>query len=136
MENHFRFYVPIIICDEISQMKMRELVKLFRSEFLIYDIEKGNGIVFNLPDIIQCSMFGVCGIANSHEELLKILERTVNLMKNRILKNDNHVNKNNKINKNNLLLNLTRDNFNIDKIDFNDILKRLSHYIKYFKKKA
>ena len=38
-ENHFRFFIPVIISTEISNMKMRDLVQLFRSELLIYDLE-------------------------------------------------------------------------------------------------
>lgn len=129
MENHFRFYLPIIISNEISKMKMRELVHLFRSELIIYDMEKRNGIVFNLADIIQCSMFGICGLAKTQEELIKLLESTINLMKNRIIKKDFSYNKNS-----NSIPNIARDNFKLDSIDFSELLSRIFTYVKNNKK--
>ncbi len=130
MENHYRFCIPIIISPEISTMKMREMVQLFRAELLIFDLEKRNGIVFNLPDIIQCSMFGICGIANDQSELLKIIENTVNLMKSRILHKDN-----NSVNKSvNALPELALDSFKTDSILFSDLLGRILHYVRNIKK--
>lgn len=128
MENRYRFCIPIIISPEISNMKMRELVQLFRAELLIFDLEKRNGIVFNLPDIIQCAMFGICGVANDQDELMKIIESTVGLMKNRILKKDNALNKSNSV-----LPNISRDCFKVDSILFSDLLGRILHYVRNLK---
>ena len=130
MDNHYRFCIPIMISEEISNMKMRELVQLFRAELLIFDIEKRNGIMFNLPDIIQCAMFGICGIANNQDELVKIIENTVNLMKNRILKKENIVNKG----VINAVPNFARDSFKVDSIIFTDLLGRILHYVRNIKK--
>lgn len=129
MENHFRFYIPVIISTEISMMKMRELVQLFRNELLIFDLDKKNGIVFNLPDIIQCGMFGICGVANDQEDLVKIMESTINLMKNKILKKESNYNKSL-----NSVPNITRDNLKIDTITLSDLLGKIMHYVKSLKK--
>jgi len=129
MENHYRFYVPVIISPEISTMKMRELVQLFRAELLIFDLEKRNGIVFNLPDIIQCGMFGICGVANDQDELLKIIESTVNLMKSKILKKENGVNK-----IISSVSTIARDNFKIDSLPFSELLGKILYYVRNLKK--
>ena len=80
-QNRFRFILPVIINSEIANVKMRDLVQLFRNELLVYDLEKQNGIVFNLPDIIQCGMFGICGLAKNKFDLMKMFEKSVNLVK-------------------------------------------------------
>jgi hypothetical protein len=129
MENHYRFCVPVIISPEISTMKMRELVQLFRAELLIFDLEKRNGIVFNLPDIIQCGMFGICGVANDQDELLKIIELTVNLMKTKILNKENGVNK-----IISSVSNIARDNFKIDSLPFSELLGKILYHVKNLKK--
>ena len=80
-QKKFRFILPIINNHEIANIKMRDLVQKFRNELLVFDLEKSNGIILSLPDIIQCGMFGICGIAKSKVELMKILEKCVNLIK-------------------------------------------------------
>ena len=87
-QNKFRFILPIITHPEIANVKMRDLVQTFRNELLVYDLEKANGIVFNLPDIIQCGMFGICGIAKSKQEILKMFEKSVNLLKDIVTKKE------------------------------------------------
>ena len=118
MENHFRFYIPVIVSEEIASMKMKDLVQLFRNELLIYDLEKRNGIVFNLPDIIQCSMFGICGIAGTQSDLLKIFERTMNLLKNKILKKEKS-----------LKAKIEDKDTKMDSIDFFGLTSKIKSYI-------
>lgn len=117
MERHFRFYIPSIISEEISSMKMKDLVQLFRNELLIFDIEKCNGIVFNLPDIIQCSMFGICGIANNQADLLNIFEKTINLLKNKIISKEKNFKAKHDLNN------------KYDSIDFFDLTSKIKSYI-------
>jgi hypothetical protein len=117
MDKHFRFYIPVIISKEISLMKMKDLVQLFRNELLIFDIEKNNGIVFNLPDIIQCSMFGICGIANTQIELMSIFEKTVYLLKNKIFSKESS------------LKTKTEFKNKSDTIDFYDLSGKIKTYI-------
>lgn len=80
-QRKLRFIIPIVTHPEIANVKMRELVQRFRNELLVYDMEKYNGILLNLPDIIQCGMFGICGISKNREELIKFLEKSINLIK-------------------------------------------------------
>jgi hypothetical protein len=56
-------------------------VQFFRVEYLIYDIEKRNGIIFNLPDIIQSGMIGLCAIGSSHKQINTLLKNSIELLK-------------------------------------------------------
>jgi hypothetical protein len=60
---------------------MKDLVQFFRVEYLIFDIEKKNGIIFNLPDIIQSGMIGLCIIGNSAKEVNGLLKNSLELLK-------------------------------------------------------
>jgi hypothetical protein len=118
-QKKFRFILPIINNSEIANVKMRELVQTFRNELLVYDLEKLNGIILNLPDIIQCGMFGICGIAKNKIELMKILEKCVNLIKEIIRVS----------NKDNKSFSKSYEK-KTDLIDVKDIIGRLKFYIK------
>ncbi len=119
-QKRFRFILPLLINSEIGNVKMRDLVQTFRNELLIYDLEKQNGIVFNLPDIIQCGMFGICGIAKNKEEILKILEKSINLLKDIVIKKENKY------------ISLSIEN-RTDIIDVMDLIGRIKYYVKHNK---
>jgi len=119
-QHKFRFILPIIIHSEIASLKMRELVSMFRNELLVYDLEKRNGIVFNLPDIIQCGMFGICGITRNKEDCYKLFESSVNLIKNIISRKDNK----------NISLSIE---LKTDIIDCNELVGRIKYFMKNFK---
>lgn len=87
-QRKFRFILPILTHPEIANVKMRDLVQKFRNELIVYDLEKNNGILLNLPDIIQCGMFGICGITRSRADLMKILEKSINLVKDIVTKKE------------------------------------------------
>lgn len=84
-DEHFIFTFPMLIHPNIANLKMKDLVHLFRSEFMVYDIEKTNGIVFNLTDVLQCGMFGICGISSSFRELCKLMDTSINILRNQII---------------------------------------------------
>lgn len=119
-QNKFKFILPVIIHSEIANLKMRDLVQMFRNELLVYDLEKRNGIVFNLPDIIQCGMFGICGIARNKDECFKLFESSINLLKNIVNRKDNK----------NISLSIENRS---DIIDVNDLIGRIKYYLKNFK---
>jgi hypothetical protein len=60
---------------------MKDLVQFFRVEYLIYDVEKRNGIIFNLPDIIQSGMIGLCAIASSQKHINILVKSSLELLK-------------------------------------------------------
>ncbi len=117
LQNRYRFILPVIIHPEIANLKMRDLVGMFRNELLVYDIDKRNGIVFNLPDIIQCGMFGICGIARNKEDCYKLFDNTINLVKNIITRKDNK----------NITLSIE---LRSDLIDTNDLVGRIKYFLK------
>ena len=92
---------------------------------MVYDVEKKNGIVFNLPDIIQCSMMGICGIASNTSECVKILGKTLNLLKNNVFNKENQL-------KNNQFVKLIKDKNKSDIIDCGELMGRLRYYAKTF----
>ena len=46
---------------------MKDLVKAFKLENLIYDVEKKSGTIFNFSDVLECGNLGICGILNMED---------------------------------------------------------------------
>ncbi len=114
-KHHFIFSIPAIIHPNIANIKMKELVHDFRSELLIFDLEKKTGIVFNLPDILQCGLLGISGVSHSDKDCWKFLECSLNLLKRSLLSKEyKHV----------------FEDFRSDLLEFNDIISRVRMIIK------
>jgi len=79
---------PFMHNQNIGNMKMKDFVHLFRSEMLVYDLERKNGVVFLLPDLLQCALIGLCAIGNNIKEALKIFEESLNILKSKIYTKD------------------------------------------------
>ena len=68
--------------SKIATLKMKDFVHIFRSEVndlnkhqvLVYDLERKNGVIFLLPDLLQCGTFGLCVIGNNIKECMRIFE--------------------------------------------------------------
>ena len=58
------FSFPFLSHPRISEIKMKDLVKSFKLENLIYDVEKKKGTIFNFSDVLECGNLGICGILN------------------------------------------------------------------------
>lgn len=86
--NHFTFSIPCLTHSNIANIKMKDLVHFFRSEMLVFDLEKKSGIAFNLPDILQCGMIGISGVASNYKQLWKIIDNSLNLFKSQIFTKD------------------------------------------------
>ena len=83
--NKLIFCIPALIQTNISKLKMKDLVLAFRTELLVYDLEKQNGVLFNLPDTLQCGMLGLSGISNSMTALWKLIQSSMTLLKSKII---------------------------------------------------
>jgi len=119
----YNFTIPSIIHSNIAKIKMKDLVHYFRAEMLVFDLEKRNGILFNLPDILQCGMIGISGIAGDYVELWKILDKSLSHLKTQICKLNE---------KKNVVI----DDFRSDIIDVLDIFGRVKMIKKHiFKEK-
>ena len=90
-ETLYVFSIPYLISRKISFLKMKSLINSFRSEHLIYDIDKSNGIIFSISDIIQSGIIGIFGISNNYRFCLQLLEDSVSTFKS--LLPDNQENK-------------------------------------------
>jgi hypothetical protein len=111
INNPCYFTVPSLIHNNIANIKMKDLVHYFRSELLVFDLEKKNGILFNLPDILQCGMIGISGIANTYRDLWKLLDNSLNLLKTQIFPKDSKQ--------------FLQDDFRSDGVDINDVFGRV-----------
>ena len=58
------FTFPFLSHPRISEIHMKDLVKAFKLESLIYDVEKKSGTIFNFSDVLECGNLGICGILN------------------------------------------------------------------------
>ena len=61
------FTFPFLSHPRISEIKMKDLVKSFKLENLIYDVEKKKGTIFNFSDVLECGNLGICGILNMED---------------------------------------------------------------------
>ena len=50
--------------EYIREIKLKDFLKEFRYSNIIFDIEKKEGIIFNLCDGLECGIFGLCGVIN------------------------------------------------------------------------
>ena len=65
------FTFPFFAHTKISEIKIGDLVKSFRDDNLIFDLEKKKGIIFNFSDTLQCGNMGICGIVNNEDVEIK-----------------------------------------------------------------
>ena len=61
------FTFPFLSHPKISEILMKDLVKSFKLENLIYDVEKKRGTIFNFSDVLECGNLGICGILNMED---------------------------------------------------------------------
>ena len=82
------FSFPFLSHAKISEIKMKDLVKSFKNENLIYDVEKKKGIIFNFSDVLECGNLGICGILNLEDgemgnenfELWKMIHNSLHII--------------------------------------------------------
>ena len=82
------FSFPFLSHPRISEIKMKDLVKSFKLENLIYDVEKKKGTIFNFSDVLECGNLGICGIlnledvdkANDNFELWKMIHDSLHIV--------------------------------------------------------
>lgn len=115
-KKYFYFTIPTIISNKISYLRMKELVNVFRSEHLIYDMDKKIGVVFNIPDVIQSGIIGLLGVSDGQKEVLQLIEESAEAL-NSVL-----TTKNSKESKN---------EFVFDEIDAQDLISRLKLFLRH-----
>lgn len=111
----YSFTLTPLIHNNIANIKMKDLVNNFRSELLVFDLEKRNGIIFNLPDVIQCGMIGVSGLTSNLMDLCKLIDNSISLLRSLVYTKEYKS-----------ILNDSRT----DLVELNDIIGRVKLYVK------
>lgn len=123
-EELYFFSIPCMISHSIALLKMKDIVSTFRTEQLIYDLEKKRGIIFSISDIIQSGILGIFGLGGDMKSCLTILEESLNTFK-YLLPNNYAVNKK--------LQCTTKDSYKLsfdDASKINDIFLNIKNFIK------
>ena len=88
------FSIPYIITEIIKTIKLKHFLRDYKYNNIIFDINKREGIIFNLCDGLECGIFGICGIINNdHYErinldfkLWKLIDKSLNVLKSSMYK--------------------------------------------------
>ncbi len=78
----------------IRDIKLKDFLKEFRYSNVIFDIDKKEGILFNLCDGLECGIFGLCGVINldclernsPSLKLWKLISKAITIFKDYIYK--------------------------------------------------
>ena len=109
LSNVMIFSIPFIITNVIKNIKLKNFLRDFKYDNIIFDIDKKEGIIFNLCDGLECGIFGICGMINNigydrinpNIKLWKLIDKTMNVLKNIVYK----------INKKSLMSNINKQVF-------------------------
>ena len=120
-----------ISTDLIREIKLKDFLKEFRYSNIIFDIEKKEGVIFNLCDGLECGIFGLCGIINLDSlervypslKLWKLINKSILIFKDYVYKTQK---KKMIINLNNEILDKHRN----DQIDLHAIFNKVKNMVK------
>ena len=84
------FNISYIITDIIKTVKLKNFLRDYKYNNIIFDENQGEGIIFNFCDGLECGIFGICGVINndSYErinleyKLWKLIDKSLNVLKN------------------------------------------------------
>ena len=125
------FSFHYISTDLIKEIKLKNFLKEFRYSKLIFEVDKKEGIIFNLCDTLESGIFGICGVmnldviemGNQNLRLWKMIYRVINTFKEYVYKSQKKVMMDN-LNKR--LLEKDRN----DRIDIHDIFNKVKIVMK------
>ena len=88
------FSLPYIINDSIKEIKLKDLLREYRYNNIVYNNVKREGIIINLCDGLECGIFGLCGVVNLEDieriipelKLWRLIDTSIDLLKNIIFK--------------------------------------------------
>ena len=86
------FSIPYITTEIIKTIKLKKFLRDYSYSNIIFDEKKGEGIIFNLCDGLECGIFGICGIINNDNyerinldyKIFKLIDDTLNVLRNSI----------------------------------------------------
>ena len=124
------FSFPYFSTDLVKEIKLKDFLREFRFSNIIFDIEKKEGIIFNLCDGLECGFFGLCGVCNLDSleriypslKLWKLIDKTIGILKDFIFKSQ----------KKNILSNMGKNDSTDrnDKVDIQLIFKKVKDILK------
>ena len=125
------FSFPYISTEYIREIKLKDFLKEFRYSKVIYDIDKKEGVIFNLCDGLECGIFGLCGIVNLDTleriypslKLWKLIYKSIMIFKDYIYKTQRKV----------VISNLSKGIFEKnrnDQIDIHSIINKVKNILK------
>ena len=125
------FSLPYIINDYIKEIKLKDLLREYRYNNIVFNTIKREGIIINLCDGLECGIFGLCGVINLEDieritpelKLWKLIEICSSLLKNLIFKEK----KKKFINSASKFYNIRERN---DRIDSQDIMNKIKKMVK------
>ena len=125
------FSFHYISTDLIKEIKLKNFLKEFRYSKLIFEVDKKEGIIFNLCDTLESGIFGICGVmnldvierGNQNLRLWKMIYRVINTFKEYVYKSQK------KVMMDNLNKRLLENDRN-DRIDIHDIFNKVKIVMK------
>ena len=92
LSNSMVFSFHYISSNFIKEIKLKELLRVFRYNNIVYNTMKKAGIIFNLCDGLECGILGLCGVINLDEieiitpelKLWRLIDESVSLLKDMI----------------------------------------------------
>jgi hypothetical protein len=87
------FSLPYISNELIKEIKLKDLLREYRFNNIVYNTSKREGIIINFCDGLECGIFGLCGVINLEEidrinpelKLWRLIESSTNVIKKIIL---------------------------------------------------
>ena len=89
------FSIPFLTGEFIKKIKMKDLIREYRFNNVVYNIHKKQGLVFNFCDGLECGLFGLCGIISLENieritpelKLWRLIEQSLTILKNSVYSN-------------------------------------------------
>ena len=83
------FSLPYISSELIKEIKLKDLLREYRFNNIVYNTTKREGIIINFCDGLECGIFGLCGVINLEEldrinpelKLWRLIESSTNIIK-------------------------------------------------------
>ena len=89
MTNIKVFNIPYITTEIIKDIKLKNFLRDYKYNNIMFNINKREGVIFNLCDGLECGLFGMCGIINNENyerinldfKLWKLIDRSLEVLK-------------------------------------------------------
>ena len=89
MTNIKVFNIPYITTEIIRDIKLKNFLRDYKYNNIMFNINKREGVIFNLCDGLECGIFGICGIINNEHyerinldfKLWKLIDKSLDVLK-------------------------------------------------------